>query len=73
MRACVSNLCFKGSYLYSNFFINYVFPLQKSSETNWQIVLLLQSPGGGSMSSTNTLFNSVSYSVKRKVTVKHTL
>jgi len=41
MRARVSNLCFKGGYSYSNFFIKYVFPLQTSSETNWQIVLLL--------------------------------
>ena len=66
MRACASNLCFKGGYLYINFFIKYVFPLHTSSETNWQIVLLLQSSGGGSMSSIEALFNSVSYSVKEE-------
>lgn len=66
MTACASNLCFKGSYLYSNFIIKYVFPLQTSSETKWQTVLLLQSSGDGSMSSIKALFNSVSFNVKNE-------
>lgn len=46
--------------------MKYVFPLQTSSETNWQIVLLLQTSGGGSKSSIKALFDSISYSVKKE-------